>query len=168
MTFDSRQFRDALGQFPTGVIIVTATTDEGEQMGMTMSSFNSVSLDPPLVVFSIHLGAASLPKWRSCRKYAINVLSESQGELSNRFARAKSSKWDGVRSIKGHFDTPLLPGVLVALECEQYARHDGGDHELFVSRVLAIHNASDGLGRPLVFAKGRYWQLQPEGPNLGC
>jgi len=167
MTFDNREFRDALGQFPTGVIIVTATTDEGEQLGMTMSSFNSVSLDPPLVVFSIHLGAASLAKWRSCRRYAINVLSEGQEDLSNQFARARSGKWDGVRSINGQFDTPLLPGVLVALECEQYARHDGGDHELFISRVLAIHKAPHESGRPLVFAKGRYWQLQPECPNLG-
>ncbi|MET4214451.1 flavin reductase family protein [Bradyrhizobium sp. LA2.1] len=162
MTFNNRQFRDALGHFPTGVIVVTATTDEGERLGMTMSSFNSVSLTPPLVAFSIHLEAASLVKWRLCRRYAINVLGEEQGHLSDRFARAKSGKWDDISAIDGQFGTPLLPDVLVALECEQYARHDGGDHELFISRVLAIHESPRTSRHPLVFQRGRYWSLQKD------
>ncbi|TWB03653.1 flavin reductase family protein [Bradyrhizobium stylosanthis] len=162
MSFDHRRLRDALGHFPTGVIIVTARTEAGEHLGMTMSSFNSVSLAPPLVVFSIHLGAASLAKWRLCRRYAINVLGEEQGHLSDRFARAKSAKWDDISPIEGQFGTPLLPEVLVALECEQYARHDGGDHELFVSRVLAIHEGPKHSRYPLVFQRGRYWSLQKD------
>ena len=162
MTIDNRRFRDALGQFPTGVIVATAATAEGERLGMTMSSFNSVSLDPPLVVFSIHLGAVSLARWRLCRRYAINVLSEEQAPLSDRFARAKSGKWDDICTVEGQFGTPLLPDVLVALECEQYARHDGGDHELFISRVLAIHENPRGPRHPLVFQRGRYWSLQKD------
>ena len=162
MTFDNRQFRDALGHFPTGVIVATATTAEGERLGITMSSFNSVSLTPPLVVFSIHLGAVSLAKWRLCRRYAINVLGEEQASLSDRFARAKSGKWDDICTVEGQFGTPLLPDVLVALECEQYARHDGGDHELFISRVLAIHENRRGPRHPLVFQRGRYWSLQKD------
>ena len=162
MTFDNRQFRDALGHFPTGVIVATATTAEGERLGITMSSFNSVSLAPPLVVFSIHLAAVSLAKWRLCRRYAINVLGEEQASLSDRFARAKSGKWDDICTVEGQFGTPLLPDVLVALECEQYARHDGGDHELFISRVLAIHENPRGPRHPLVFQRGRYWSLQKD------
>jgi len=160
--FDNRKFRNALGQFPTGVIVLTGITGDGELLGITMSSFNSVSLEPPLVVFSIHQAAASLAKWRQCRIYAINVLSEDQEELSNRFARAGSDKWDGISPVEGRFGAPLLPDVLVALECETYARHEGGDHELFISRVLAIHEGGSRLAQPLVFVRGRYCQLQKD------
>src|ERR1700689_3752829 len=91
--FDPRRFRQALGQFPTGVCVVTCIAD-GERLGMTISSFNSLSLDPPLVLFSIDRRAASLPLWEKADGYAVNVLSENQRDVSNRFARSNSNKWE--------------------------------------------------------------------------
>jgi flavin reductase (DIM6/NTAB) family NADH-FMN oxidoreductase RutF len=164
VTFDSRRFRTALGQFPTGVIVLTGQTSAGERLGMTMSSFNSVSLDPPLVLFSIHRQAASLVKWRECKRYAINVLNEDQEELSNRFARPQSAKWDGIRPLAGRTGVPLLANALVSFECEEYARHDGGDHEIFVARVLELHESPVNRGHPILFFDGRYRRLASTGP----
>ena len=89
MTLDTRRFRNALAQFATGVTIVTTITPEGERLGMTISSFNSLSLDPPLVLFSIVRNANSFTGWQKAERYAINVLNEDQEDLSNRFARAR-------------------------------------------------------------------------------
>jgi flavin reductase (DIM6/NTAB) family NADH-FMN oxidoreductase RutF len=143
---DSRRFRDALGQFPTGVTIITTVTTGGDRLGMTISSFNSLSLDPPLVLFSIWREANSFVAWQQAERYAINVLSEDQEELSNKFARAKGEKWIGQTVLRGKAGLPLLPNAVLTFECEAYDRHDGGDHEIFV-------------GRPLVFFGGQYRRL---------
>jgi flavin reductase (DIM6/NTAB) family NADH-FMN oxidoreductase RutF len=157
--FDAHRFRRALGQFPTGVIIATARSAEGERVGITMNSFSSVSLDPPLILFSISRRANSFPVWQAVARYAINVLNEDQEELSNRFARAKEDKWDGLDPLTSASGVPILPNAVVALECEAYGRHDGGDHEIFVGRVVAIHEHGVHRGRPLVFFEGRYRRL---------
>ena len=155
--FDVRGFRQALGQFPTGVCVVTCTA-EGERLGMTMSSFNSLSLDPPLVLFSIDRRAASLLLWEKAAGYAVNVLSENQKDISNRFARSLSNKWEGVSFHSGAFDAPILPGVAAVFECEPWARHPAGDHVLFIARVGHFRAFADR--QPLVFGKGRYAALQ--------
>jgi len=160
-TFDSRRFRRALGQFPTGVILLTACSSDGLRLGMTMSSFNSVSLDPPLVLFSIHRQAANLPEWRRCNRYAINVLNEEQEELSNRFARSGANKWAGLPPLATDSGVPLIPNALVAFECEPYARYDGGDHEIFVGRVIELHESAVMRGQPILFFDGRYRRLEP-------
>ena len=159
MSLDDRRFRDALGQFATGVAVITTMTAEGERLGMTVSSFNSLSLDPPLVLFSLHRRAHSFAAWQQVSRYAINVLNEGQEELSNRFARAKGEKWIGVSPLSGKTGVPLLPNAVVAFECESYGRHDGGDHEIFVGRVVEMHENLAKRGRPLVFFGGRYRQL---------
>ncbi|WP_210341825.1 flavin reductase family protein [Rhizobium setariae] len=155
---DPRAFRQALGQFPTGVCVVTCMVDS-ERLGMTMSSFNSVSLDPPLVLFSIDHRAASLPLWEKAESYAINVLSENQKDVSNRFARPLSKKWEGARFANGGSDAPVLRGVAAVFECAPWARHDGGDHILFIARVKRFLTSADR--RPLVFCQGRYAKLEP-------
>jgi flavin reductase (DIM6/NTAB) family NADH-FMN oxidoreductase RutF len=155
--FDPRAFRRALGQFPTGVCVVTCVAD-GERLGMTMSSFNSLSLDPPLVLFSIDGRAASLPLWERADGYAVNVLSENQREVSNRFARANSNKWEGARFSRGNYDPPVLNGVAAVFDCVPWARHDGGDHRLFIARVTGFRSSVDRA--PLVFSGGRYATLQ--------
>ena len=155
--FDPRAFRQALGQFPTGVCIVTCRVN-GEQLGMTMSSFNSQSLDPPLVLFSIDRHAASLPLWEKSESYAINVLSESQKDMSNRFARPLSNKWEGTSFAHGRLDTPVLYGIAAVFECVRWARYDGGDHALFIAEVKCFRTSIDR--NPLVFSKGRYATLQ--------
>src|SRR5271169_7054766 len=94
--FDARAFRQALGQFPTGVCVVTCLAD-GERLGMTMNSFNSLSLDPPLVLFSVDRRAVSLPFWEKADGYAVNVLAENQKDVSTRFAKPHPKKWEGAR-----------------------------------------------------------------------
>jgi flavin reductase (DIM6/NTAB) family NADH-FMN oxidoreductase RutF len=124
-----------------------------------MSSFNSLSLDPPLVLFSIDRRAASLPLWERAGGYAVNVLAEGQRDLSNRFARPLSNKWQGVRFASGRSHAPVLPGVAAVFECAPWARHDAGDHRLFIARVNRFWSVAER--RPLVFCKGRYAALEP-------
>jgi flavin reductase (DIM6/NTAB) family NADH-FMN oxidoreductase RutF len=156
---DPRQFRNALGQFPTGVVIATARTAAGQLIGMTLSSFNSVSLDPPLILFSVLRQANGFAQWQAIDRYAINVLNEEQEQISNQFARARGDKWDGVSPLTGDTGVPMLPGSAVVFECQAHARYDGGDHEIFVGRVAAMHEHAFNRGRPLVFFEGRYRQL---------
>jgi len=156
-SFDTRGFRQALGRFPTGVCVVTSTA-VGHRLGMTLSSFNSLSLDPPLVLFSIDRAAVSLHLWALAEGYAINVLSENQKDLSNRFARSLSNKWEGINYALGAFEAPILPGAAAVFECAAWARYDGGDHTLFVAEVLRFRISPDR--RPLVFGMGRYASLQ--------
>ncbi|MDP9813703.1 flavin reductase (DIM6/NTAB) family NADH-FMN oxidoreductase RutF [Rhizobium tibeticum] len=155
--FDQQAFRQALGQFPTGVCVVTCTA-EFERLGMTMSSFNCLSLDPPLILFSIDRKAASLPLWEKAEGYAVNVLAENQKEISNRFAKSLSNKWEGTRFAHGQFGAPLLPGVAAVFECIPWAKYDGGDHTLFIAEVTSFSSSVDRM--PLVFSKGRYAALQ--------
>jgi len=155
--FDPRAFRQALGQFPTGVCVVTCTVG-GERLGMTMSSFNSLSLDPPLVLFSIDRRAASLPMWEKAEEYAVNVLSENQQDISNRFARPLANKWEGARFERGRLDAPVLHGIAAVFECVRWAKHEGGDHTLFIAEVKCFRSSVER--EPLVFSKGHYAALQ--------
>jgi flavin reductase (DIM6/NTAB) family NADH-FMN oxidoreductase RutF len=154
--FDSRAFRQALGQFPTGVCVVTALVG-GEQLGMTISSFNSLSLDPPLVLFSIDRRAASLALWETAEAYAINVLAENQKDISNRFAKSLSNKWQGTSYARASSGAPVLPGAAAVFECIAWARHNGGDHTLFIGEVRHFRTSDR---KPLVFSKGRYAELK--------
>jgi flavin reductase (DIM6/NTAB) family NADH-FMN oxidoreductase RutF len=158
--FDTRAFRHALGQFPTGVCVVTTMVD-GTRLGMTVSSFNSLSLDPPLVLFSIDRRAASLALWEKAEAVAVHVLAENQKDLSNRFARALANKWEGMSFDAGPSGAPVLPGVAALFECAVWAKHDGGDHTLFILHVRNFLNFADR--HPLVFGKGRYAALQSSG-----
>lgn len=158
MTFTPREFRDALGLFATGVAIITSEVD-GVRLGSTVSSFNSVSLSPPLVLFSLARSAYSFASWKKASTFGITVLAEGQSHLATRFARAGEDKWRDTAPVRGITGVPLLPG-LATFECEAYAHYDGGDHDIFVGRVLAI-GASES--QPLVFFDGRYRRLDQEG-----
>jgi flavin reductase (DIM6/NTAB) family NADH-FMN oxidoreductase RutF len=159
MSFDDRHFRDALGQFPTGVAIVSAVAASGDWLGITVSSFNSVSLSPPLVLFNLARLAASFAAWRNVPHFAIGVLNENQEDLSNRFARPGGEKWKGMTSLIGRTGVPILAGTLATFECETYARYDGGDHEIIIGRVIELHCTKTKPSRPLVVAEGRYHRL---------
>jgi flavin reductase (DIM6/NTAB) family NADH-FMN oxidoreductase RutF len=153
-----RQFRAALSMFATGVAVITAPRQEGPPIGMTVASFNSVSLDPPLILFSVDRRSLSLADLRLAGSYAVNVLEETQHDMSNRFARANGDKWgwrDGAADPCS--DPVLLPDALATFECEPYAQYDGGDHVIFVGRVTR-HRAR-AQGRPLIFFGGRYHTL---------
>lgn len=154
---DSQALRRTLGAFATGVAVVTAAADDGSFVGMTISSFNSVSLDPPLVLFSVARSALSLATLRAAPAYGISVLAHDQQELSNRFARSLGEKWAGVAHRRGDSGAPLILGAAAHLECVPHAIHDGGDHEIFVARVLA--HRTEASADPLIFHAGRYRSL---------
>lgn len=155
-----RRFRDALGLFPTGVAVITTTTEAGERLGATVSSFNSVSLDPPLILFSMAKSARALDLWLHAGQYAVNVLSQDQAGLSTRFARAHSDKWEGVLPLLGgNPRLPLLPNALAWFECVPFSHYDGGDHVIFVGRVDAFKMRSGTPQKPLVFFRGHYRHL---------
>jgi flavin reductase (DIM6/NTAB) family NADH-FMN oxidoreductase RutF len=152
-----RRLRDALAHVPTGVVIATTMTADGTKLGMTMNSFTSVSLDPPLVLFCIDRRALSLPAWQRVPGYAVNVLASRQGELSNRFARPSPAKWAGVASTMGLHGAPLLQGAIAHFECTAQERVDGGDHVIFIGRIE--RHRADADSPPLVFHRGRYAEV---------
>jgi flavin reductase (DIM6/NTAB) family NADH-FMN oxidoreductase RutF len=160
MSVDAREFRRALGQFATGVAVITAQNPRGEAIGMTMSSFNSVSLDPPLILFSVDRKAYSRPEMLGANGYAVNILSRGQEHLSNQFARALSDKWAAVEHTLGYSEAPLIRGALAHFECEPYAHYDGGDHVIFVGKVLKFWASDDPEDQPLVFWRGKYHALK--------
>lgn len=153
------QFRSALGQWPSGVSVVTASAGT-VPAGMTVSAFFSVSLRPPLIAVSLDRQAATLAVVRESGHFAVNVLAENQWALSNRFARTdERTRFDGV-SLDEVADaaSPLLAGALVQLDCELTATHDAGDHVLCVGKVRL---ARSGPGQPLLFHASRYHRLAP-------
>jgi len=155
--FDAATFRQALGRFPTGVCILTSVV-EGVPLGMTVSSFNSLSLDPPLVLFSIDGRAASLRSWTKAEGYALNVLAEGQREVSERFAKPRSNKWEGTSYAHGLFGAPVLPGVAALFECAAESAREAGDHVLFIGAVQRFRIFADRL--PLVFHGGQYGSVR--------
>ena len=151
--FPPRQFRDALAQFATGVTIICARVAEGRFVGFTANSFNSVSLDPPLVLWSLSRRSSSLPAFEAAERYSVNVLSSAQVDLARRFSRPHSDRFAGVRYRMGWSDAPLLDGCVAWFECRHHARHRAGDHQIFVGEVATCARAN---GRGLVFQHGAF------------
>lgn len=161
LSLDLAEFRRALGQFATGVAVVTALEPTGAPVGLTLNSFNTVSLDPPLVLFSVDRKARSLAHLLEAEGFAINILHSEQEEISNRFARSTATKWDGVEHASGESGAPLLPGSLAQFECRRYAHHDGGDHVIFIGEVTRFRY--EPAEAPLIFYRGRYRNLGAPG-----
>ena len=151
--FDSRQFRDALGEFATGVTIICARTGDGRYVGLTANSFNSVSLDPPLVMWSLSRRSASLPAFEAAQRYSVNVLAAGQTELARRFSRPHEDRFAGVSYRMGWADAPLIDGCAAWFECVHHAQHRAGDHRIFIGEVATCERAS---GNGLVFHHGRF------------
>lgn len=162
-TFGARSLRRALGTFATGVTIVTAPdgAEGGAPVGMTANSFNSVSLDPPLVLWSMDRGARSASAFRAARHFAVHVLADDQADLSNRFARKGEDKFAGLDWRESEHGVPLITGALATFECRTHAIHEGGDHEIIVGEVDRFE-ARDGDA--LVFAAGGYATAEPLRP----
>ena len=146
-----REFRDALGRFATGVTVVTTMTSQGP-VGITANSFASVSLDPPIVLWSIGRHSKRYAAFAECEKFAVHILAAEQIELSQRFARS-SDGFHGLAHETSGSGVPLLSGCLSRFECSRIATHDGGDHGIVVARVTA---AMLREGEPLLFAGGGY------------
>jgi flavin reductase (DIM6/NTAB) family NADH-FMN oxidoreductase RutF len=158
MSVDSRSFRKALGCFASGVTVVTTLTPEGhEPVGVTVSAFSSLSLEPPLVLFCLGSQNFHLESFRSFGHFGINVLAETQKDLSIRFAGKSPDKWQGVAWETWDSGVPLLAGCVANLECKLEAVQDGGDHQIVIGRVIRL-KSSEG-GSPLIYFRGAYMDL---------
>lgn len=157
--FDAREFRNALGCFATGVTVITTLGPRREMIGITANSFSSVSLDPPLILFTLGRHAYSLKAFLAAGDFAVNVLRREQKELSGRFAVALGDKWAGIDYEVWESGCPILPGSLASFECRNRTTHDGGDHVIFVGEVQRMRCDRDG--QPLVFLRGGYGGYAP-------
>ncbi len=155
---DPGLFRTVLGTFATGVVVVTTCDEAGAPVGLTVSSFNSVSLDPPLVLWSLALRSPSVRAFRANDHFAINILAETQLEICKTFGRTSADKFADVRYTRGMTGAPLLDGAAAHIECRTYARYPGGDHEIYVGEVLAMEGF---LHEPLLFHAGAFRKFQP-------
>lgn len=149
---DPKLLRDTLSCFPTGVAIATSVARNGSPIGVTISSFNSVSMDPPLVLWSLARNAGSLPEYLAHPGFAINILAKDQAELCKLFSSPERDRFAALDWHAGYQGVPVLAGCAATIECATHAVFDGGDHEIMVGRVVE-HSATDQV--PLVFGKGR-------------
>jgi flavin reductase (DIM6/NTAB) family NADH-FMN oxidoreductase RutF len=156
---DSQQFRAALGLFATGVTIVTVRAADGGLVGLTANSFNSVSLEPPLVLWSLSRRAGSMPVFTHGSHYAINILAADQKELAQRFATRDVDRFAGVSWREGAGGAPVLDGAVATFECANRSRYEEGDHVIFVGEVERC-TARPGA-QPLIFHGGRYFTELP-------
>lgn len=154
MRFDSRTFRKALGCFPTGVTVATTRAGNGAPVGVTVSSFTSVSLTPPLVLFCLDNRNGSLAAFRAAGHFAVNVLRSDQREVSIRFSSGLEDKWRGFVYDTWETGSPIIPGCLAALECATEAIHEAGDHCILIGRVQRLEHSE--AGQPLVYYRGSY------------
>ena len=158
-SFSALDFRAALGMFATGVTIVTARAPNGTPVGLTANSFNSVSLSPPLVLWSLARSAASMPAFEQGSHYTINILSAEQHALAARFASKVVDRFDGVLFHEGAGGAPVLDGAAAVFECFNRSRYEEGDHVIFVGEVERC-SARPGA-QPLIFHGGRYFTELP-------
>ncbi len=157
MTLDPHMFRDTLGLFVTGVTIITTTAADGEHVGITANSFNSVSLEPPLILWSIAHTSRCLAAFEAASHFAVHILRDDQVDLSQTFARSGADKFAGLETAPGLGNAPLLPDCAACLECSIYGRHPAGDHSIYVAKVERLQ--SDASARPLVYHGGQYAAL---------
>jgi flavin reductase (DIM6/NTAB) family NADH-FMN oxidoreductase RutF len=150
---DPRDFRNALGTFATGVTIVTAMGGDGKPYGLTCNSFASVSINPPLVLWSLGTYSQGLPVFQNASHFAVNVLGVSQQPLAAKFAKASSNKFDGVKWKVGLGEAPLIADSVAHFQCRVASRYYGGDHVIFLGAVEAYtYNRKE----PLLFVRGGY------------
>lgn len=158
MSIGAAQYRQVLGHFPTGVVVVAAIDDHGP-VGLSVNSFTAVSLEPPLVAFCAERRSGSWAVIRRVRTFCANVLAEDQETLSRVFAMRGSDKFEGIGWSPAPSGSPLLDGVLAWIDCEVETVHDGGDHEICVAKVRSLGvEHRDG---PLVFYRGGYGRFEP-------
>ena len=154
--FDPRELRDVLGQFATGVTVVTTRGDHDAPVGLTANSFSSVSLDPPLVAWNINLQAPSLSAFREHPSFAINILCEDSKDMAMHFARPSEDKFGTIDWQTGVDGVPILNAAAATIECQTEARIPAGDHEICIGRVIRFQSANR---QPLVFHQGQFLTL---------
>ena len=158
MTVDARSFRAALGQFASGITVVTTRDRAGHLLGLTVSAFCSVSLHPPLVLVCVDARSETHAAFVESKVFGVSVLAEGQETISERFARRGHAKFADLHLVTGQHGAALVPGALAHIECALAAEHPAGDHTIYVGKVLGV-----GVhpGRPLVYHAGAYHPLGP-------
>ena len=156
---DSRSFRDALGQFATGVTIITTVDNAGNWVGLTANSFNSASIDPPLVLWSLSKRSPHLQVFMDSSHFAVNILAADQTDLSGRFASVVEDRFADLDCQEGEGGAPLLPGCAARFQCKNSYCYQGGDHLIFIGEVLDFDRYDR---RPLVYHQGAYAVTQPQ------
>lgn len=151
--FDQRDFRRALGQFATGVTVVSTRAKDGRKIGLTVNSFASVSLEPPLVLWSLSRGATDFAEFSAASHFVVNVLAANQHHLSRKFSATDAEKFAGVEYAEGPAGCPLLHGAMAHFVCRKTREFDGGDHVIVLGEVEEYKWCE---GEPLVFHSGRY------------
>lgn len=154
MSFDPKNFRRALGKFATGVTVVTAIDGNNEKLGVTASSFNTVSIDPPLILWSVDKNAYSAEVFKNAEHFVVNVLANSQIGISNQFARRGEDKFAGIECTEGIGKVPKIDGAVACFECRTWNIYEGGDHHIIVGEVMDFQY--DEARNSLVFHNGRY------------
>lgn len=157
--FSAQDFRSALGMFATGVTIVTALSAEGRPIGLTANSFNSVSLAPPLVLWSLARSAGSLASFTAGSHYAINILAADQQDLARQFAAPGANRFEGVPFASGAGGAPILQGTVATFECFNRSRYEEGDHVIFVGEVERCEHRVGAS--PLLFHGGKFYTEHP-------
>ncbi len=158
-SFSPQEFRTALGTFATGVTVITGRDVQGRLVGLTANSFNSVSLSPPLVLWSLALSAGSMPAFAAGSHYAINILAAEQRPVAERFAKRDIDRFEGVAYREGAGGVPVLEGVAASFECFNRSRYQEGDHVIFVGEVEHCNRREGAL--PLIYHGGRYFTELP-------
>lgn len=156
---DPRAFRDALGHFASGVTIISGIDDEGP-IGFTCQSFYSVSMDPPLISFSVMTNSTTYPRIRETGRFAVNVLSRDQHDVSSQFARKGADKWAGISWTPTSRGNPAIHDTLMWLDCDIWAEHEAGDHYIVIGQVTEMSPAEWRRHEPLLFFKGAYRHLR--------
>lgn len=156
--FDARDFRVALGTFGTGVTVITARAPDGRRVGLTANSFSAVSLNPPLVLWSLSLHSPNLAVFQDASHFAVNVLGANQKDLALRFARPASDKFAGIAVEEGRGGAPLLLQALARFQCRNTFRYYGGDHIVFLG---AVERYDHRPGEPLIFCRSTFGTFAP-------
>ncbi len=163
--FDPKAFRNALGSFATGVTIVTARDASSAPVGLTANSFNSVSLDPPMVLWSLSLHSGSLPVFRDAEMWAVHILAADQQAMSDRFATPAIDKFAGLDLKDGPEGAPLIEGCAARFGCRARFEYEGGDHAIFLGEVVDFDRRE---AEPLIYHGGQYGRIMraPTGEDL--
>ena len=150
---DTKELRNCFGKFATGITVITGLAPDGTKLGLTVNSFSSLSLDPPMILWSLDKKSNNLDALSAASHFAVNVLASDQMELSNKFASPSDEKFVGVETAENDFNLPLLAGAVAHLVCKNIDQHDGGDHVIFIGEVedFTISNK-----QPLLYANGQY------------
>ncbi len=158
MLFDTIELRNAFGLFTTGVTIITANPEGYEPFGVTANSFSSLSLDPPLLLWSLQKNSDTWDAFEATTRFAVNILSADQQDMSNRYAKKGDHNLAADEYILGDSGCAILKNCIASFECESTERYEGGDHIILVGKIVEL-NCNNPEAQPLVFQSGQYRRL---------